>query len=353
MGSVVDLAKRGVSRVVGSTPDAWWSPLARGRTAVDGQLMPARLYVLSALAAPHLAALRTPTKRSRKMLDLLMGLNVAPDALAVSATDCDFARAGTPLRARLYEPVDIQSDGLIVYLHGGGWHVGSIDGYEPLLRFLAAKAAARVFAFDYRLAPDYPFPAAFDDCLAGYRYALAQAGDWGIDPRAVAIAGDSAGGNLAAAVALTLARDDAASESSTPPPILAALLYPALDANLGDYESSDLFDTPLTRAGVDRALNWYLGGTENRDDLRFSIIGAADELSLMPPTYVVTAGMDVLRDQGDAFAAVLKTAGVEVTAQRFDNLPHGFASMLPDPMARAATEDIAAVIGDALRHGAR
>ncbi|MCW4355704.1 alpha/beta hydrolase [Hoyosella sp. YIM 151337] len=350
MGAVVDLAKRGLSRVMGATPDAWWSPLARGRTPVDGQLMPARLHVLSALAAPHLAALRAPTKRSRAMVDLLMGLNVAPDALAVSATDLEFAGESTPLHARLYEPVDIRGNGLIVFLHGGGWHVGSVGGYDPLLRFLAAKAGVRVFAFDYRLAPDHPFPAAFDDCLAGYRYAVAQADDWGIDPHAIAIAGDSAGGNLAAAVALELAREDATSESVTPRPVLAALIYPALDADLANYESSDLFDTPLTRAGVDRALNWYLGGVENGADLRFSVLNA-EELSLMPPTYIATAGMDVLRDQGEAFAAVLKKTGVKVTAQRFDNLPHGFVSMLPDPVARAAAGDVAAAIGEALRRG--
>lgn len=245
-----------------------------------------------------------------------------------------------PLAARLYQPKG-GARSLLVFVHGGGWHVGSVAGFENTLRFLADRAGVSVLSVDYRLAPEHPFPAAFDDVSVAFRYAVDHAEQWGVDAGRIGIGGDSAGGNLAAAVALALATD------TRYRPAAVALLYPALDWRLDRYRSTTMFTVPLDEDSVRRAMRWYAPTTEAQADPRFAVLSAVD-LSVMPRTYVATAGMDVLRDQGETLVTRLRGLGVDAQLRRFDNLPHGFATMLVDPQARSATEEYARTVGSIL-----
>ncbi|AEF41038.1 alpha/beta hydrolase [Hoyosella subflava] len=329
-------AARAASTLVGMTPDLWWAPIAGPRPTVDGQRMSARLATFSRVLAPQLAARTPPTEQARWRMEKLAQLSASPEKFSVRVTESTVATPGGTVACRLYEPEAATPRGLLVYIHGGGWHLGSAAGYDAVATFLSSRINTRVFSLDYRLAPEHPFPAAFLDALAGYKYAVEQAARWDVSGPIV-IAGDSAGGNLAAAIAYALSTDE------NYRPDLVALVYPALDARLDRYPSSDLFTTPLSRASVDRAFDWYVPEQHNRTDPRFSIVGA-DKISTMPPTYIATAGMDVLRDQGERFGSELKAAGVPATVQQFPNMPHGFLSMLVDPGARTASGRIAEAI---------
>jgi acetyl esterase len=245
---------------------------------------------------------------------------------------------GESRRARLYEPEEL-SDGsdLAVFVHGGGWQVGSIEAYDGLCAFLAKTGRIKVLSLNYRRSWEARFPAAFDDVLAGFVDAVDRAEELGVARDRIAIVGDSAGGNLASAVALHLATDPRHR------PKLVALIYPVVDHNLDRYESAHLFNAPLSREMAHRDMGRYAPRDADRRDQRFSVMAAAD-VSAMPPTYIATAGMDVLRDQGEAFGERLLESGVEVDVRRFSNLPHGFFGIFVDPEARAATEEIAVAI---------
>ena len=224
------------------------------------------------------------------------------------------------LRARLYVPPGATSPGpLIVYFHGGGWVIGSLDGYDATARFLAANAAATVLSVDYRLAPEHPFPAAFDDALAGFRWAAAEAAKLGADPARIAVAGDSAGGNLAAAVSLYSRGDERR-------PAMQALLYPVTDV-VGGHRSRDLFAAGffLTKGDMDVFERHYLRAEPDRADPRVSVLRAED-LAGLPPAYVATCGFDPLRDEGEAYAARMRAAGNRVALRRHPGLTHGFAN---------------------------
>jgi acetyl esterase len=248
--------------------------------------------------------------------------------------------AGT-IPARFYEPpgAGLEKRPLIVYLHGGGWTIGDLDTCDGVCRFLAASTPAAVLSVGYRLAPEHPFPAAVEDALAAFRWAAVDNSRLGADPDRIAVAGDSAGGNLAAAVSL-LARDE-----DGPRPTMQALIYPVTDA-VGGQQSRDAFADGflLTRADMDWFERHYLPPAVDRTDPRVSMLRAAD-LSGLPPAYVTTAGFDPLRDEGEAYAERLREAGVPVTLRRHPGLIHGFANMTAiSPTARAAMLEVAAAI---------
>ncbi|NKY88116.1 alpha/beta hydrolase [Nocardia veterana] len=323
-----------------AAPSRWWSPLAPSRPVVDGQRLSPRLHVLATLGKRGVLARRPPSPAARARFDVMTRIAGGVVASDAAVTTIRMSGPAGPLRARLYEPAGLDRPcGLLVYVHGGGWHLGSAAGFDAPARLLAGRARVKVLSVDYRLAPEHPFPAAFDDVLAGYRFAVDHAASWGVDNARIAIGGDSAGGNLAAAVALHLGRD------ARYRPALAVLLYPVVDTSMAGYRSSDLFTVPLDRGCVERALAWYVPDPDTASDPRVCVLRAPDP-SRMPDTHIATAGMDVLRDQGEALADRLGGAGVPVTLRRYDNLPHGFATMLADPRARAATEDIAGTVGE-------
>jgi acetyl esterase len=210
---------------------------------------------------------------------------------------------------------------LIVYFHGGGWTIGDLETCDNVCRFLALNTPATVLSVGYRLAPEHPFPAAVEDACAAYRWAAVDNTRLGVDPARIAVAGDSAGGNLAAAASL-LARDD-----DGPCPAMQALIYPVTDA-VGAQRSRDTFAKGflLARADMDWFERHYLPSDVDRADPRVSVL-RADDLSGLPPAYVATAGFDPLRDEGEAYATRMQDAGGEVTLRRHPGLIHGFANM--------------------------
>jgi acetyl esterase len=225
--------------------------------------------------------------------------------------------------ARLYTPIGLAvGSPLLVFFHGGGWVVGSLDSHDSTCRFLAENAGARVLSVDYRLAPEHPFPAAVDDALAAFDHAVAHAEELGADPGLVAVGGDSAGGNLAAAVCHQRAR------SGGPVPVFALLFYPAVDPSTRrasrERYGEGLF---LTDADMTWFENHYLPDPADRADPRVAVLRAED-LSGFPPTYLATAGFDPLRDEGEAFAARLREFGVAVALRRQPDLIHGFVTFL-------------------------
>lgn len=248
--------------------------------------------------------------------------------------------AGT-IPARFYEPpgLGIENRPLIVYFHGGGWTIGDLDTCDSVCRFLSINTPAAVLSVGYRLAPEHPFPAAVEDALAAYRWAAANNSRLGTDPDRIAVAGDSAGGNLAAAVSL-LARDEKGQS-----PAMQGLIYPVTDT-VGGQQSRDVFAKGflLTRADMDWFEDHYLPPAVDHSDPRVSVLRAPD-LSGLPPAYVATAGFDPLRDEGESYAKRMQEAGVAVTLRRHPGLIHGFANMTAvSDTAHAAMTELAGAI---------
>ncbi|HST65275.1 MAG TPA: alpha/beta hydrolase [Mycobacteriales bacterium] len=225
-----------------------------------------------------------------------------------------------PLRLRIYRPAGDGPLPALVYFFGGGWVLGTIDTSDAICRALANAAGCVTVSVGYRLAPEHKFPAALHDCAAAVRWVAANAAEIGVDPGRLAVGGDSAGGNLAAAVTL-LCRERG----------------PALAHQLLVYPNTDFAaDTPSRREAVDRLLfnrisvEWYYGhyleSTSDGADPLVSPLRAPD-LSGLPPATVVTAEYDPLRDEGEAYAARLAEAGVPVELRRFDGMIHGFFAM--------------------------
>jgi acetyl esterase len=250
--------------------------------------------------------------------------SVMANDIAVPIRDFTIPGPDGPLRTRHYRPAVDGAAPLLVYFHGGGFVVGDIESHDGLCRMICQDAAIHVLSVDYRLAPEHKAPAAVDDCVAAYRWARAHAAELGANPFRIGVGGDSAGGNLAALVALC-SRDE-----GIPQPVLQVLLYPVLDLS-EETRSRKLFSDGffLSRQDRDWFTDMYLGGsTVAADDGRISPLKAAD-LSGLAPALVLTAGFDPLRDEGNEYAAALRSAGVAVDHRQFDALTHGFASIAP------------------------
>lgn len=245
---------------------------------------------------------------------------------------------GGPLPVRIYLPESKQTAlPVIIYFHGGGWVLGDLDSHDTLCRTLAVKTDAVVVSVDYRLAPEHVFPAALDDADAALRWVAGNASSFNGDASRIAVAGDSAGGNLAAALSL-LARDQHG------PQIRAqVLLYPAVDLSNLDRQSTLDFAQGyfLTRARMAWFIEQYVPEPNQRSEPLVSPLLASSHTGL-PPALTITAGFDPLRDEGEAYAGVLSKAGVSSQLQRYDGVLHGFISM--DrwfPEAQQATDLIA------------
>lgn len=220
--------------------------------------------------------------------------------------------------ARLYVPTGSTGPGpLLVFFHGGGWIYGDLESHDPACRFLAEQAGVRVLSCDYRLAPEEPYPAAYDDCLAAYRWVLDHADEVGADVDRLAVGGDSAGGTLAATVALTAAERGW-------PLAFQLLIYPGTDMR-GGSRSRELFGEHfiLTHGFMDLARESYLPEASLLEDPMASPLLAEIPAGLAP-AYVATAGFDPLRDEGEAYAQRLADAGVQVEVRRFSDQIHGF-----------------------------
>ena len=208
----------------------------------------------------------------------------------------------------------------LVYLHGGGWSLGSLATYEPFCRQLANASNMIVIWVEYRLAPEHPFPAAYDDTLAAWRWIQKNVGEIGADPARLALGGDSAGGNLAAAAILALRQDGDVL------PWRQILLYPCLDLSASLASHRRLAHGYLLTA---ERYAWYRANYLNGahpDDVRLSPL-FADDLSGLPPTLILYAGFDPLCDEAAAFAIKLTLAGVAVETLYFADMVHGFLTL--------------------------
>src|SRR5450631_3008723 len=230
-----------------------------------------------------------------------------------------------PIPARIYTPGKLRkADGLapcLVFFHGGGWVIGDLDSHDVVCRKLAYEGQLLVISVDYRLAPEHKFPAAVDDAIAATKWIADNARSLGIDAERLMVGGDSAGGNLAAVVAIS-ARD-----GNGPAISGQVLIYPAIDFALThpshrEPETSIL----LTHSAIKWFRDHYLNGAAEVRDWRASPARATTLIGL-PPAYVLTAGADPLRDEGDEYAMHLKEAGVPLTHRTFPGQFHGFFTM--------------------------
>ena len=254
----------------------------------------------------------------------LRGL-LPPSDEAVGAIN-DFALPGAegqPVRARAYTPRDARAGllPLVMFLHGGGWVTGDLDSHDATCRALANASGCKVVAIDYRLAPEHKFPAGLEDCYAALQWLATHAAALDGDARRIAVCGDSAGGNLAAAVAL-MARD-----RGGPALAFQLLVYPV---------TQHAFDTPsyreysqgylLTLEGMQWNWNHYLpDDAAGRDPLASPLL--APHLRGLPPALVIVAECDPLRDESEAYAARLAEAGVPVECRRYDGMLHAFFTL--------------------------
>ncbi len=258
-------------------------------------------------------------ERARRSFDYsgpLLGVESIED---VRTRDCTAPGAEGPRRVRVYAPASVH-DGTgpgLVWFHGGGFVVGTIESHDSVCRSLASESGVIVASVDYRLAPEHRFPGGVNDAMAATRWVLQEGPSIGIDPRRVAVGGDSAGGNLAALVALAL-RDEPLQ------PAFQLLVYPAMDLTRGQ-PSHRFF-----REGVllpELTILWfrekYLPDSRLENDPRVSPLFAND-LSRLPPALLMTAGFDPLRDEGHAYAERMRDAGVPVDYVCSEGSMHGF-----------------------------
>ncbi len=249
---------------------------------------------------------------------------------------------GGALAIRLYRPSDVPNLPVLVWFHGGGWVLGNLDNGDFPCRQLANDAHCVVVSVDYRLAPEDRFPAAIDDCLAATQWVALAAQELGVDAERIAVAGDSAGGNLAACVAYR-------ARTEGPKLVYQLLIYPVTDADFA-RPSYVAYSTGYRLTLDDMQWFWdcYTPELVDRCDPGVAPVHAAD-LAGLPPAHVITAEFDPLRDEGEAYAAALQAAGVPTEAIRYDGLIHGFY-VLPTAEPVAGTIAAQQRAAAALRH---
>lgn len=278
-----------------------------------------------AAAAPDFAALSDP-ERVEAQRDALRRALAQRDAIAglPNAVHTRNLTVADTLAARLYTPPGSGKElkPLLIFLHGGGWVAGSLETHDPFCCLLAATADLLLLSINYRRAPEHPFPAALDDAVAAVRWAAAHTGELHADPHRLALGGDSAGGNLAAAALNLLA---ASLEDKTTPRLQAQLLlFPVTDHPSANHPS---YTENATGYGLTaEAMRWYwhqYASAADPGDPRLSPL-RAQSLPQLPPTLVFTAEYDVLRDEGRAYADKLRAAGVMTTHRHAPDMTHDF-----------------------------
>lgn len=255
---------------------------------------------------------------NRRVMERDSRLLVGPTEKVFRITDVNIYDS---LAARIYRPTPASRLPIIIYAHGGGWVVGSIATHDNICRRLANRAQAVVVSVGYRLAPENKYPAAVEDVYTALKWAYAEAGSFGGDPGRLVVAGDSAGGNLAAAVCL-VTRD-----RGGPPVRFQALFYPGLDASNLDSASYRLNGSRyyLTKKGIEKVISLYVNKPGDVLNPYVSPLLAEDSSGL-PPGLVITAEFDPLLSEGEAYAARLLSRGIQCRSHRYNGMIHGFVS---------------------------
>jgi acetyl esterase len=343
-----DRLEMAAARVIAGLPPRAKRLIAGSPICRDGLELDLDMQVLMKLEErnprPPLSS-GTPAQARENLRHAVRVVAGAPIALE-GVRETVLAGAAGPLPARLFVPdgpPDAGPGALIVYYHGGGWVAGDLDTHDQPCRLLARASGARVLSVDYRLAPEHPFPAAVDDALTAFRDAVASAEELGADPRRIAVAGDSAGGHLAAVTAQQAAADGGAA------PAFQLLIYPVTD--LAEVAQSRLTFAEgfiLTKENMDWYEHQFLGPDCDRRDPRVSPL-LADVPAATAPALVVTAGFDPLRDEGEAYARRLREAGVRTILRRYPGYVHGFThALISGPGPREAIAEMGGVLRAAL-----
>jgi acetyl esterase len=272
---------------------------------------------MAAAGAPPLNAL--PVAEARQAIRTL--LSTVEREPVQKVEDRKIPGAEGRIGVRIYTPQGTAPLPILVYFHGGGWVLGDLESHDATCRALANAARCIVVAVDYRLAPEYKFPAAPEDCYAATKWVVLNAASFGGDPIRMAIGGDSAGGNLTAAVGLM------AADRGTPTFVYQLLIYPV---------TNYAFDTASYQENADGylltrdAMQWYWGhylAHENDGQNPYASPLRARDCRRLPPAMVITAEFDPLRDEGEAYGARLREAGVPVIIKRYEGMIHGFFSL--------------------------
>lgn len=295
--------------------------------------------LLDQMAANPMPKLWEVSPAQGRELYRTMAQMLEPQGIAIGKVDnlTIPAPSGGELKLRVYTPVAAGSTALpaVVYFHGGGWVIGDLDTHDTLCRTLATEAGARVISVDYRLAPENKFPTAAEDSYAAAKWVEEHAAKLGIDPNRIAVAGDSAGGNLAAVVCLM------AKQKGSPHVVYQLLIYPVTQWKAETISMNTFAEGYFLEK---RAMHWFFdqyAPAADPNDWRVSPLAAADVAGL-PRAYIVTAGFDPLRDEGKAYADKLNRAGVAAVYVDYPTMVHGFFNMSGVlPTAREAIADAA------------
>ena len=259
-------------------------------------------------------------EEARQVSAAMAAMQGTPEPVALTE-DRMLPGPGGNIPVRIYVPSGRDPLPLLMYFHGGGWVIGDIESSDGLCRTLANAAKCIVASVDYRLAPEHPFPAAADDAYYATQWAAMNASGFGGDPSRIAVCGDSAGGNLAAVVAL-IARD-----RSGPAVQFQLLIYPVTDAACATPSYSENAEGYfLTKAAMQWFWNHYVPNDADRNHPYASPL-RANNLAGLPPALVITAEFDPLRDEGEQYAERLRAAGTPVQLTRYDGMIHGFFTM--------------------------
>lgn len=283
-----------------------------------------------------------PHAIGRAAVDKMSEDSEADPPEVATTIDGHFAGPGGEIRYRRYQPMNVNAGTLptLIYYHGGGFVIGTIETHDSTCRRLANKSRCQVISIDYRLSPEHPFPAPIDDGIAAFRYVRDNAAAMGADPKRLAVGGDSAGGAVAAVVCQAM-RD--AKEQG---PAFQMLIYPATDSSKESGSRKSFAEGYfLTKGLMDWFWKAYVPAGTDLADLRLSPLLAKDFTGL-PPAFVLTAGYDPLRDEGRAYADRLIDAGVKTTYVNYPGTIHGFFSLTRFlKQGLKANDEAAAVMG--------
>jgi acetyl esterase/lipase len=306
--------------------------------------------VLDPDAAARVAAFGViPPMRQRGLAAVRQGIESTPlpgDMPPMSAIENHTAPGPAgPIALRIYRPTTAANTPVVLYFHGGGMVLGSNHSFEPLARMLAAASDATVVSVDYRLAPENPPPAQFDDAYTATAWVADNADALSIDPARLAVAGDSAGGSLAAAVAL------AARDHDGPRICAQVLMYPGLDRDMAAPSITELTDAPMLSLDDITYMHDLADSGAGALYAPYRVPAYATDLSRLPAAIVVTAACDPIRDWGERYAARLRDAGVQTTLTRYPGVYHGFL-MRSDATARGrlAIAEIGALLRAKFAH---